>query len=230
MDIIQKTRDDYNKIAVHYAKTRNHEGELIQFKSFLAPGQHVLDWGCGNARLLYLLKKFDVQYCGLDQSSSLIKLAKKEHADAVKKGQAKFFCTAYKEKKFAKDFFDLAFLVASYHHLPDVKSRKALLKKIFTECKPGAHIIITVWNLESDWAKKKYKSGWDKFGPSDYVIPWKDENGKTLVERYYHNFSQAELKELLEDAGFTVEKMYFCSGVEAVSKKEGKNLVAIAKK
>lgn len=230
MDIIQKTRDDYNKIASLYARTRNHPGELVQFKSFLKDGQHILDWGCGNAKLLYLLNDIDSEYYGLDQSKSLLKIAEKEHIDLVKKKKAKFFCTACKEKKFPEDFFDVAVLSASFHHLPDPKSRLKLLKKIYAETKPGGHLIITVWNLESAWAKAKLKKDWEKIGDNDYYVPWKDENGKVLVERYYHHFSKEELGDLVQKAGWKLEDLYYNTGVEKTLKKEGKNLVAIAVK
>ena len=107
MDIIQKTRDDYNKIAKFFAKTRNHTGELVKFKPLIKDGQYILDWGCGNGRLLYLLEKSDVKYFGVDQSIQQIKLAKKIFPKLSKKGIAKFFCNAHREKKFPENYFDL---------------------------------------------------------------------------------------------------------------------------
>jgi SAM-dependent methyltransferase len=230
MDIIQKTRDDYNKIARHFAQTRNHAGELIQFKPFVKDGQLILDWGCGNGRLLHLLEKFDIHYFGLDQSQGLLKQAQKEHAELVKKKKAKFFCTAHKEKKFANDYFDLIFLVASFHHLPDEKTRLKLLKKIYAECKPGGKMIMTNWNLASDWAKDKLKKDWKKLGDGDHLIPWKTENGQVVALRYYHNFEKEELKVLVEKAGWKINSLFYSTGVEETSKKDGRNLVLIAEK
>lgn len=230
MDYIQKTRDDYNKIAAHYARTRNHAGELVQFKSFLKDGQQILDWGCGNARLLYLLAGYDVNYFGLDQSQNFLKIAKKEHAEQFASGRAKFFCTACKEKKFPKNFFDLAFMAASFHHLPDKKTRLKLLKKALFETKPEGRLIILVWNLDSDWAKQKLKADWKKIGDGDYLIPWKNQDGKILAQRYYHNFKKDELKDILEKAGWKIDSIYYNNDSGASNKKEGRNLVAIAQK
>lgn len=226
--IIQRIRDDYNAIATAFSGTRQHAAELAQFRPFLADGQQVLDWGCGNGRLLYLLKDFDLSYYGVDQSRNLLKEAKKN--PLIEFQRAQFFCTANKDKNFEKDFFDIVFMIASFHHLPDEKTRLALLKKTFKEMKSGASIIMTNWNLESDWAKAKLKKDWDDMGDGDYFIPWKDHEGKVLANRYYHHFDKDEISDLLKQAGFKVQTNYFASGSTKVTKKEGKNLVTIAKK
>ncbi len=231
MDIIQKTRDDYNKIARHFSGTRyDLWPELEQFKPFVQDGQQILDWGCGNGRLLLLLKDCDISYYGVDQSKELLKIAERKHAPLGKERMARFYCTAHKEKNFPPDFFDLVFMIASFHHLPDKKSRLKLLKKTFTELKMKGRLIITVWNLESDWAKEKIKKGWKQMGDNDFVIPWKNPEGKVEAERYYHHFSQEEMKELLEEAGFAIERMGYNNLNIQKDKKEGRNLMVIARK
>lgn len=223
MDFIQKTRDDYNKIARHFARTRQGSwSEFNQFKSFIKDGQRVLDWGCGNGRLLLFLKELDISYFGVDQSQSLLKLAKKQFAESIKKGKAKFFCTAFKEKKFNDDYFDLVFMIASFHHLPDKKSRLKLLKKTYKEMKPGAYLLMTVWNLKSEWAKAK--KDWKKLGENDFLVPWKNQGSVVEVERYYHHFEKSELKELLLDAGFDVLPF------EEYNKDKDRNLIAVSQK
>lgn len=229
-DIIQKTRDDYNKISKHFASTRYDTWpELAQFKSYIENGQHIMDWGCGNGRLLLMMKGKEVTYYGLDQSKGLLKIAEKKHSEDVKKGKAKFFCTAFKEKKFPDEFFDLVFMVASFHHLPCEKTRMKLLKKTFKEMKPGAKLIITVWNLESDWSKAKRKE-WKRLGKSDFLIPWKNPEGKIEAERYYHHFTKQELSDLLKEAGFQIEKLDYWKDQNWSDKKGGRNLVAVATK
>lgn len=230
MDLIQKTRDDYNKIAAHFAGTRQQAGELEKFKPFIEDGQSILDWGCGNGRLLYLLAGYGVNYFGVDQSQALLKIARQQQGKSVKKGTARFFCTAHKEKKFPPAFFDLVFLVASLHHLPDVKTRKALMKKIYSEMKDGARLIVTVWNLDSNWAKEKFKKEWKKMTDNNFLIPWRSPEGKTIVERYYHHFTQDELRELLESVGFKIEEIYYSKGNERINRQDARNLVIIARR
>lgn len=194
----------------------------------MADGQYILDWGCGNGRLLYLLKDYDVHYSGVDQSRNLLKEAKKN--PLIQFQDAQFFCTAHKDKNFDPKFFDLVFMLASFHHLPDHKSRLLLLKKVYKEMKSGAHLIITTWNLESDWAKDKLKKDWEVIGENDYLIPWKNQSGDIIVNRYYHHFSKVELEDLVKLAGFKVGTIYYSTGQHKATKKEGKNTVIIAKK
>ena len=226
VDIIQKTRDDYNRIARHFSLTRNHAGELIIFRDLVRDGQNILDWGCGNGRLIYLFEGFAVNYFGVDQSNEQLKMARKNFP--LK--NAKFFCNAHKEKKFPENFFDNAFVIAALHHLPNPKTRLEVLKKIHRETKPGGKLVVTVWNLSSDWAKAKLKKDWKKIGKNDFFIPWKDQSGKLVAERYYHNFEKKELAGLLAEAGWKNAQLYYNTGDRRTGKKEGRNLVAVAEK
>ena len=232
-EIIHKTREDYNRIAKHFADTRQGAGELEKFIPLIKNDQYILDWGCGNGRLLRILRNKLVHYYGVDQSEKLLQIAKKEYAQQIKKGSVKFFSNAKKEVKFRPQFFDLVFMVASFHHLPDTASRLKLLQEVYSQMKNGARLIITVWNLESNWAQdklKKDKSDWEIFGDNDYIVPWKNQDGELIVKRYYHYFTKKELKGLLVKAGFTIEDMYYSKGNERVPQKEARNLVAIAQK
>ncbi len=228
--IIAKTRQDYNRIASLYAKTRNAARELEQFADFVQKGQKVLDWGCGNGRLVHLLKNKDVEYYGIDQSSEMIRVAKEEFAREVQEGWVHFECNEEGKLNFSENFFDLVFAIASVHHLPDPDTRLNFFKDIFLKLKKGGLFIMTNWNLESAWAQEKFKKDWQKIGENDYLIPWKNQEGEILVERYYHHFNFHELQELLEKVGFSIEKWYYARGVEKVVPEEGKNLVVIAKK
>ena len=121
MDIIQKTRDDYNKIAKHFSGTRYDTWpELEQFKPFLANGQCILDWGCGNGRLLLLLKDFNVRYFGLDQSTGLVRIANEKHVADVASGKATFIDTSVEDKKFDPNFFDKVWNVADQNHCSSI--------------------------------------------------------------------------------------------------------------
>lgn len=229
--IIQKTRDAYNKIAGAFSGTRYDVWpELEQFKPLVKNGQSILDWGCGNGRLLLMLKDYDIRYFGLDQSQALLKIAKKKHADLIKQKKAAFYCTAHKEKKFPDNYFDLAFMIASFHHLPDKKTRLALLKKTLRELKPGGKLCMTNWNLKSDWSKAKMQKDWKKIDENNFLIPWKNQEGKILAERYYHHFTPDELSSLLEEVGYIVERIDYSGLAKWNCDKSGRNLTVVATK
>ncbi|OGH91713.1 MAG: hypothetical protein A2534_04920 [Candidatus Magasanikbacteria bacterium RIFOXYD2_FULL_39_9] len=229
--IIHKTREDYNRIARYFSETRKHAWpEFKYFSSFVKDGQNILDWGCGNGRLVFCLEGKDAKYFGIDQSAELIKIAKKKFAPEVKNGTAKFFCTGSKDKKFPADFFDLVFIIAALFHLPSHDSRLALLQKIYKEMKTGGKLVVMVWNLASDWAKVKAKKDWKKIGDNDFLIPWKNPEGELLAERYYHHFTPDELKQLLLEAGFKVKTMKHMKNGTWTDDKGGQNLIAVAVK
>ncbi|MEK7131230.1 MAG: class I SAM-dependent methyltransferase [Patescibacteria group bacterium] len=227
-EIIHKTREDYNRIAKYFDSTRNNAGELEIFKPFIKNGQNILDWGCGNGRLIFLLKDKEVNYFGTDQSDELLKIARKNFKQEIKSGWAKFFSTAAKKKKFSEDFFDIVFMIASFHHLPDKESRMELLADVYKQLKPKGKLIITVWNLASDWAKSKLKKDWTKIRENDVLVPWKNPDGEVLANRYYHHFSKQELSGLLEESGFKIKKIDYNERTNWTDKKGGRNLVAIA--
>ncbi|MBI5728964.1 MAG: class I SAM-dependent methyltransferase [Candidatus Magasanikbacteria bacterium] len=229
MDIVQKTRDDYNKIAKHFATTRSRAWpEFDQFSALIKNGQRILDWGCGAGRLLMMLKNRPVEYFGIDQSIELLKIARRQYSKLIKAGRAHFYSTAAREKKFPPGYFDLVFMIASFFHLPDETSRQKLLAKTFRELKPGGKLVMLVWNLGSDWAKEKKKE-WKQIGEQDFLIPWKNQQGEVMAERYYHHFTPEELTGLLTQTGFVVERMDYFAGKWSDSK-GGRNLVAVALK
>lgn len=231
MNLIQKTRDDYNKIARHFSATRQYNwSELNQFKPLLVDGQYILDWGCGNGRLLTFLSERAINYVGVDQSQELLKLARRNFTAQIKKRTARFYCTAHREQNFPPATFDLVFMIASFHHLPDEKSRLKLLKKVIREMKPTARLILTVWNLKTNWAKQKMTKDWKQLGPTDFLVPWKNnKTGEVEVERYYHHFSKSELELLLKKAGFEID--YNGLGLEtSLDRREERNLVVVARK
>ncbi len=231
IEIIHKTREDYNHIAKHFSYTRKQLWpELGEFKKYIKDGQNILDWGCGNGRLIFLLEGKKVNYFGVDQSNGLLKIGKKTFNKEIKEGWVKFFSNAKKEKKFPDEFFDVVFMIASFHHLPDRDSRLDLLKKTFKEIKKGGNLIITVWNLESDWAKEKMKKGWQIIGENDFLVPWKNPDGEVLAERYYHHFSKEELDDLLKESGFKIKRLEFGERAVRPDKKGGRNLIAIVTK
>ncbi|MFA6424229.1 MAG: class I SAM-dependent methyltransferase [Candidatus Magasanikbacteria bacterium] len=229
--IIHKTREDYNRIAERFSGTRyDLWDELKQFKKLVKDGQNILDWGCGNGRLLFLLQDKNIKYFGLDQSDELLKYAKKKWAAEIKSEKASFFSTAARDKKFSDNFFDLVFMIASFHHLPDENMRLDLLKKVYQEMKVGGKIVITVWNLESDWAQSKLKKGWSKIAENDYIVPWKNNDRQVISERYYHHFSKDELNGLLQKVGFKKIDLFYDDKQSFTGDKGGRNLIVIAQK
>ncbi len=237
-DIIRKTRDDYNLIASHFSATRERPWpEMQQFKNFIRDGHTILDWGCGNGRLLMLCEGRQVIYHGVDQSREMIEIARSKYAGQVASGRAFFSCTQQEDYSFSGNSFDLVFMIASFHHLPDREQRLKVLMNAFRAMKPGGQLIITVWNLFSDWAVRTMQKGWKRMNEHDFLIPWKDTDGTVMCERYYHRFRPGELQELLEEAGLSSVSVFFSApgegpgcGDTVANEKSGRNILVTAVK
>jgi ubiquinone/menaquinone biosynthesis C-methylase UbiE len=210
--LLQKTKEDYNKIAKDFSiKRARLTPDLLFLANQVKEGEKILDLGCGNGRFFELLKNKKVEYFGVDISEDLLKIAKKRYS------QAKFYLFDGLSLPFEDNFFDKVFCLATFHHLPSKKYRILFLKEIWRVLKPQGKLYLTVWYL---WSKRralylllKYTIlkllGRVSLDFKDIFLPWKDSRGKILARRYFHMFSKGELKSLTQKAGFEVLKISF---------------------
>ena len=216
-------------IAEKFSDTRKNFWRDLEFiADYPKEGDQVLDYGCGNGRLLNLLSRKKADYFGVDVSAELIGKAKEKFPEASLKFSK---ISIQGSLPFPNDFFNAVFSVAVFHHFPPVHA-EIVAKELFRVTRPGGKAIITVWNL---WQRKywKYIFGpriiFDKvfqrgeyvdMGFGDVFIPFKDNDGK-IFERYHRAYSQRELKRVFSRAGFLVEGCFL---------KGGKNIVLVAGK
>ena len=211
MKILAKNKELYDQIAHDFSDSRNKIWpEFEYFKGYLANGQDILDLGCGNARLLELLKDYQVTYLGIDYSKRLIEEAKADwpnHSFIV--GD---ILDLNLEKK-----FDLVFMVATLHHIPSQKLREKVLLNVKSVLKPNGRILMTNWNL---WQKRylKYIIKYtllkiseaekeingilpEELDLQDVFIPWQKK-----YQRYIHAFTENNIARLLKKTGFEIIK------------------------
>jgi len=246
-ELINKGRHDYNLIAGHFSDTRNYLWEDFKFfEKYIDKGDKVLDAGCGNGRLSEFLQKIKaspaknskknhnasgVDYTGLDSSSALIKLARKRHPEE------KFVVGDIMNMPFDEDTFDALLAVAVFQHIPSKFFRKKSLKEINRVLKKGGVFIMTNWNLwqprfrllRFEYNLKKI-FGSNKMDFNDVLKPWKSPDQDVLAMRYLHAYKLKEIKKLLEESGFKVLENYFSFRGQKTNKKEGYNIITVAKK
>jgi SAM-dependent methyltransferase len=130
--------------------------------------------------------------------------------------------------KFKEDkTFDQIYAIALLHHIPSFGLRLKFCQKVHHFLKKEGFFFVTVWNL---WQKRfwplhfKYTFlkiiGKSPLDFKDILVPWKDNQGQILTQRYYHAFTVRELKKLFSQADFKIEKSFL----------KGPNLVFILKK
>jgi len=211
-NIINETRDFYNKISEDFNRTRSFNWREISpiVCKFINNNYKVLDLGCGNGRLFDLLKQKNVSYVGVDASKNLINLATKKYKDTA----AKFFTSDVLNLPFSKNSFDAIISLAVLHHIPSTQNHQKFFKEIKKVLKKDGILILTVWNLWQNpkainllfkytFLKLFRKSDLDFF---DIFYPWKNSKGELLGNRYLHFFSIRSLEKLAKNNGFQVIK------------------------
>jgi ubiquinone/menaquinone biosynthesis C-methylase UbiE len=209
-DLLAKNIKDYEMLAEDFSRTRQFTWDIEILSQYTSDGDTVLDLGCGNGRLLEVLKKHRIEYFGPDASKKLIEIARQKYP------QNKFEVGDILNLPYSDNFFNKVFAIRTLHHIPSKEFRLQALKEIRRVLKPGGVLILTVWNV---WGSKykinllrviKYSFlkiiGKTKLDFGDTFIPWWKMGEK--VKRYFHFFTKKELKNLTEEVGLEVEKIW----------------------
>lgn len=201
--LLERTRQDYNLIAEQFSSSRRFIWKGLEpLYHYALPKDKVLDLGCGNGRLLQIFKEIDIKYTGVDSSEKLIEIAKKTYPNAI------FQVADALHLPFPNNDFDKIFSVAVLHHIPSKALRLQFLEGVKKVLKPEGLLILTVWDLYR-WRGWKLilkfsilkLLGRSKLDFKDIFVPW----GKTC-QRYIHCFTNKELKNLVEKAGFKIKE------------------------
>lgn len=212
-ELLEIVKYNYEEIAGDFDETRKKAmwPEILKLTNDISINDSVLDVGCGNGRLLEVLKERGVKYLGVDASENLIGICRKRYLDY------KFeISNILNLSQISEINFDYVFCVAVLHHLPGQNLQIDALKQLKNKIKNEGRIILTVWNL---WSHEKYRAlihkfiflkiiGKNKMDIGDIVFDWKKADGYTVSKRYYHAFNKRELKTICKASGLKIEKLY----------------------
>ncbi len=109
---------------------------------------------------------------------------------------------------FANDFFDKIYSIAVLHHIPSRDLRLKFFEEAKRVLKKDGLLVLTVWKFKR-WQERllllEYNIsrvlGKSKLEKNDLFLPWQNK-----IPRYYHFFSETELKNLAQEAGFAIIK------------------------
>ena len=230
-ELLKKVRDDYQKIAEHFSQTRFAPwSEFSLFKKYVKPSSTVLDAGCGNGRLLDSFKDLQVDYTGIDASPRLVKLAQDKYPGE------KFIIGDLISLPFSDKQFNSLFCIATFHHIPSQDLRTTVIKEFKRVLKNNGQLIITVWNF---WQPKFWRLlikytilklvGKNQMDLGDFLMPWKNPQGKIMINRYVHAFTLSELATLLKENNFKIIKSFYSRKGYPASWLSGFNLNIIAR-
>lgn len=224
--ILKETEAGYDLVAEKFSETRKFFWRDLEFiKNYAKSGDRILDFGCGNGRLLELFQNADVRYFGADASQKLIEAAQSRYAGK----KAEFFKInpVQASLPFADNFFNTVYAIAVFHHLPGQELRLKTVRELYRVTAPGGYAVVTAWNL---WQKKYRQNifqnwqakirGQSELDWNDCYIGFKGNRGENF-SRYHHAFTQKELRVVFRRAGFVSKRC------EAVG---GRNLIFIGQK
>lgn len=220
-NIIDQLEQDYDTIASHFSNTRNEPWpEFASLKTLTKTANtKLLDVGCGNGRLADVIQVAD--YTGLDLSSQLLQIAQQRFPDYT------FVHGSVLQLPFPDKQFDIVTCVATLQHIPSIEYRQKALQEMARVLKPGGMIFMLNWNLAEQPQYQPYRADQTKgYDAGDYLIPWKNDQGEVLAQRYYHGFGIAEIASTIGGSA--------SGGELKIIKNElgenGRNIVSILKK
>ena len=209
--LLKKNKVDYNLIAEDYTRTRAFIPEDIKnLTRYAKESEKVLDSGCASGRLFEALKPKKIDYFGVDISEELIKIAKRKYPEA------KFQTADCLSLPFTDNFFDKVYSISILHNIPSKEFQLRYLTETRRVLKPKGFLILRVWDF---WRRKaalklilKYTFskiiGKSRLGFKDVFVPWKEPDGKVLIQRYFHCFTKGELEKLVKESGFKIKKSW----------------------
>ncbi|AFZ71970.1 class I SAM-dependent methyltransferase [Natronobacterium gregoryi] len=198
-------RDTYDRIATHFAATREYAWpEVETFVDETAGETHTvgLDLGCGNCRHAELLYGADLEtVVGVDVSRGLLETGRergRERSFAVELCQADATTLPLTE-----DSIDLAVYVATLHHLPSETARRASLDELARVLDPDGRALVSAWSTAHD--------RFDATESFDTTIEWTLPGSET-VDRFYHIYAPEDFERDLEASDLALLEWELSSG------------------
>lgn len=198
----ERVRAVYDRIAAHFAETRQHPWpDVAAFVERAPSATTALDVGCGNGRHAELLADRADRVLGVDLSRGVLGEARDRATDrgfTVDLVQGDAAALPLRD-----GCVDLAVYVAAVHHLPDRSTRVASLDELARVLAPGGRGLVSAWSTEHD--------RFDADQGFDTTVDWTLPDGET-VGRFYHIYAPGEFERDLARSALGVERTWVAAG------------------
>lgn len=195
--------ETYDRIASHFARTREHPWPEVE--SFLdgRSGGLGLDLGCGNGRHAEPLAARTERVVGVDVSGNLLREAIDR---ARRRGYADAFTAILGDAAalpLRRDVVAVGVYVAALHHLRPRERRVASLSELARVLTPDGRALVSAWSTESD--------RFDRTEGFDTRVDWTLPGGRT-VPRFYHIYDPDEFRADLDASALRTVEAFVSSG------------------
>jgi alkylated DNA repair protein alkB family protein 8 len=173
----------YENIANEFSDKRYTSWDWIDNFIYSIPKEStILDIGCGNGRNM---KYPNYNFYGVDNCCKFVEMAK-EVSQHV-------YLSDMTNLPFEDNYFDAIISIASFHHLSTTERRIECLKEMHRVLKPGGKILLSIWSINQSHNKKLN----NQFTFGDNIVPFKNNKGYIIGNRYYYIFELDEIYNLL---------------------------------
>lgn len=183
---------------------------VTDFVAALPAGSRVLDLMAGNGRHTRLLEAAGHEAVWSDWSRPAARATLDRVAGDVVVGDATSL-------PFQNASFDAVLYVAGLHGIPTAEGRGRSLQELGRVLRPGGRALVSVWSRDAPRFRALEPVG----EAVDVRVPWRA--GGHDETRTYHLYTEASLRQGLDDAALTVHDL----DAVAVASEESDNLVAV---
>jgi len=213
---------------------------LTSILPYIPERARVLDVGCGNGRLAWLLdrERPGSTYVGIDAVSELIEVALAASGslanvtaafhvvDVARPGWGgapdlvaiQATGTGAPEPSDPARRFDCIVCLAVLHHIPSFDLRLRVVQEMAGLLAAGGTLVLSTWQFLSSARMRRKIVEWGEVDvseqalePGDYLLDWK-RGGRGL--RYCHLVDEAEVRRLVADSGLDVQETFRAGGRE----------------
>jgi tRNA (uracil-5-)-methyltransferase TRM9 len=218
--LVALNRQFYQSLAAPFSATRARlQPGVLRVLEPVPASADVLDLGCGNGGVAaeLLRRGHQGRYVGLDLSEELLQFARARVADPhyrfVKVDLTGDFTL---QPALNDERFDFVFAFAVLHHIPSRDLRLHFLRQVADLLAPGDLFVHSNWQFLNSPRLRTRVQPWNAIDLSytdvddgDYLLDWR--SGGTGL-RYVHHFTEEEMAELGQTAGFVQADSFLSDG------------------
>lgn len=187
----------YSSIATAFDATRYKVwpcvSDFLTERACARQGQRLLEAGVGNGKNLEYAALLGFSTTGFDVCKEFVGIAQ------ARCPSSRIFqhdlCAPFTADDIG-GLYDVILCIAVLHHIQSETERRAALGRLVAALAPGGTLLLTVWSHETFDAPRARA-----FPVGDTWVPWKNQDGDVIMERFYHIYDRKGFEDLVGSTG-----------------------------